>query len=106
MTVEARTPSSRAVCAFIAAARIWSPISVRVRTAAVAPRSTPPTAMETSVTHRMRRSPIDTARFSSGSTPTFSPRAPNARSATAWRRNETANVVTSIVVGVVVRSGR
>jgi hypothetical protein len=106
MTVEARTPRSCAVLASIAAARICRPMSVRARMRAVAPRRTAPTAIETSVTQRTRRSPIETARLSSPRTPTFCPRAPNARSATAWSRNDTAKVVTSIVVGVVVRSGR
>ena len=55
----------------MAAARIWRPISVRLRISAVPPSSTAPTAIETSVTQRMRRSPMETAVLSFSRTLAF-----------------------------------
>ena len=106
MTLFARTPSMRAVRKSCAAARIWSPVVVRLRNSVVADRRTMPTPIDANVTQRIRRSPISTARLSSGRKRALSPSAPKTSSAMLCSRKLKANVVTSIVAGEALRIGR
>src|ERR671923_4754 len=106
MTVSARTPRSRAARKSAAAARICSPIVVRPRRNAVPPSRRPPTASIVSVIQRTSRSPSKTRWLRLASTSAVRPSGPKAISHTPWSANATANVATSVVVGLAARSGR
>ena len=64
LTRFARTPSSRAVCESIAAARMWRPIDVRFSRATSSRRHTAAVTIVTIVIFLMSRPPISTGRLS------------------------------------------
>ncbi len=106
LTAFARTPSMRAVCESIAAARMWRPIDVRFSSATRSPRQTAAVTMATIVIFRMSRPPTSTGRFSSTSDVAVFPSGPNQSNAIDWSRNAIANVAMSMTAADCVRSGR
>ena len=109
ITVFARTPRRRAVAKSVAAARIWSPMRVRVKRSARSPSATTATTTATIVTLRTSTPHTVTARFSEATDAAGSPIVSSRTSisrATFCRRKATAKVVTSITAGDCVRRGR
>ena len=76
ITVSALTPSSRAVGKSMDAARICSPIDVRLSISASTPKDTAPAQMATIETQRTCSVPIVTAWLSRASVPIGSPMMP------------------------------
>ena len=105
LTRFARTPSSRAVCESIAAARMWSPIDVRLRSATSSRRHTAAVTIATIVIFRISTPPISTGRLSWTSDVAVLPSGPNQSSAIDCSRNATANVAMSMTAADCVRSG-
>ena len=79
---------------------------MRPRRNAVPPSRTPPTASIVSVIQRTSRSPSNTRWLRLASTSAVRPSGPKAINHTPWSANATANVATSVVVGLASRSGR
>ena len=106
MTRFARTPSSRAVCESMEAARICRPIVVRSSSSVSAVRHTIATTIATIVILRMSTPEIVTGWLRSPNELAIFPSGPNQTSAMLWSRNATAKVATSMTAGVRPRSGR